>query len=573
MRKLYLAFFLPVFILAFLFYALHAASALSQECSGTVSPDRLDTCIAEIEREIAALKPAHERNKQELAQLREQLRVIRGQIANISNQVNILEQSIFKREEDLALQEALLTQRIRSFYIRSRVYSPILVFLSSSSATELTRELALRGQAAAEDRRIIEDLAVQIFELRADKETLEKSKAGLERIQAQVDAQAEFLAGEVQKVESYLATLTAKQQSFIAQKLASLNLPTSLGAGPLFCVDDRDGKYDPGFRPAFAFFTYGIPHRVGMNQYGAFGRANAGQSHEDILRAYFDNFSFEQKDNINITVDGYGSMPLETYLLGIHEVPESWPLEAQKAQAIAARSYALSFTDNGAKSICTTQRCQVYKQPHKSGAWKTAVEQTAGKTMVSGGQPITAWYASTAGGYTFRSSDVGWGERSWTKRLRDTSSGVGGFGDLQGSAYDRDSPCFYAAQGGRSEYSKSAWLKAEEVVDIANVILLARADSSTREHLYQTDKPNPNGVDTWDAGRVKQELQSRGITPFTSVSSVSVSADFGLGRTNTVTVSGNRSESFSGDEFKDWFNLRAPANIQIVGPLFNVERK
>ncbi|KKU34644.1 MAG: hypothetical protein UX50_C0015G0016, partial [Candidatus Beckwithbacteria bacterium GW2011_GWA1_46_30] len=37
-----------------------------------------------------------------------------------------------------------------------------------------------------------------------------------------------------------------------------------------------------------------------------------------------------------------------------------------------------------------------------------------------------------------------------------------------------------------------------------------------------------------------------------------------------VTVDG---VAFTGSEFKDWFNLRAPANIQIVGPLYNVERR
>ena len=74
---------------------------------------------------------------------------------------------------------------------------------------------------------------------------------------------------------------------------------------------------------------------------------------------------------------------------------------------------------------------------------------------------------------------------------------------------------------------------------------------------------------------MKVELKSRGGTPLTSVSSVSISGvDWGLGRTTGVTISGDGgSVTFDGVEFKDFFNLRAPANIQIVGPLFNVERK
>ncbi|MEK7073836.1 MAG: hypothetical protein AAB960_00740, partial [Patescibacteria group bacterium] len=60
-----------------------------------------------------------------------------------------------------------------------------------------------------------------------------------------------------------------------------------------------------------------------------------------------------------------------------------------------------------------------------------------------------------------------------------------------------------------------------------------------------------------------------------SVSNVSASGvDWGVGRTTGVTVTGDAgSVTFEGSEFKDFFNLRAPANIQIVGPLFTIERK
>lgn len=249
-------------------------------------------------------------------------------------------------------------------------------------------------------------------------------------------------------------------------------------------------------------------------------------------------------------------------------------MEALKAQAVAARSYALSYTNNGSKEICTSQQCQVYKGGNKGGNWEQAVKATDGKTMVSGGSPVTAWYSSTDGGYTFSSSDVGWSSRSFTKRLKDTNGDIGGFSDLFAKAYDRDSPCFYAAQGFRSQYAKSAWLKSEEVADIANVIMLIKRDSGVSSHLYQVDKPNPESTDTWDEAKVRQELKSRGGSPFGSVSSVSVSADFGSGQTTSVTVFGDRgSETFNGAEFKNFFNLRAPANIQIVGPLFNIETK
>jgi hypothetical protein len=99
-------------------------------------------------------------------------------------------------------------------------------------------------------------------------------------------------------------------------------------------------------------------------------------------------------------------------------------------------------------------------------------------------------------------------------------------------------------------------------------------DSSTSENIYQVDKPNPAGKQTWDFSRVRQELKNRGASPFNAIFDISVSADIGSGKTTSVTFSGDAgSQSFDGKEFKDFFNLRAPANIQIVGPLYNVEKR
>lgn len=542
--------------------------------------------IEDLQRQIDELNKARELSvsatkplEGQLDSLQRQLNQIQSQLDYLSANIRTKKSQLDIREDKLALQQALLEERIRSLYIRSYLTDPLLVILSSLRAGDLFRELSYRQSVAREDKQIITSITEEVLDLLTQKDKLEKDKARMAILQAEVDKNAQFLGGEIKKAKTYqaelstkIAQLTARQQQIIAQRQAALNLPTSLGAGPLFCTDDR--KLDPGFRPAFAFFTFGIPHRVGMNQYGALGRSQAGQSHEDILRSYFADFSFEQRPNINLNVQGHGSMPLEQYLLGIYEMPDSWPMEALKAQAIAARSYALAYTNNGSREICTSQQCQVYKGGNKGGNWEQAVKQTEGKTMISAGNPITAWYSSTDGGYTFTAGDVFGGGRSWTKRMRDTNGDVGSFSDLMSKAYDRDSPCFYAAQGVRAQYAKSAWLKSEEISDIANVIMLSKRDGGVSSHIYQTDKPNPEGGETWNEDRVKQELRSRGGSPFSSVSDVSVGVDFGSGMVTSVTVSGDRgSETFNGTEFRNFFNLRAPANIQIVGPLFNVERK
>jgi len=48
----------------------------------------------------------------------------------------------------------------------------------------------------------------------------------------------------------------------------------------------------------------------------------------------------------------------------------------------------------------------------------------------------------------------------------------------------------------------------------------------------------------------------------------------GYGKTTFINFSGDAgSRNFNGKIFKDYFNIRAPANIAIVGPLFNVEKR
>ncbi len=518
----------------------------------------------------------------------ETLRKMEADIAAFQSRIKLIEADLVRKAQAIALGErelsgflSLASRRIRQFYIRSLVNNPLTTLFATTNIGWVLRVAAYNQAVTNEDKKVITQTAVSVRGLEDKKQKLEGERATLAYLRQETDKRAvsvRKLVGEANayqtKLSSIIANLSAQQQSFLAQKLAGLNLPTSLGAGPLYCTDDR--KIDPGFSPAFAFFTFGIPHRVGMNQYGALGRAQAGQSYQDILRAYFDGISFEKRDkNMRIKVQGYGEMALDEYLLGVYEMPGDWPMDALKAQVVAARSYALAYTGNGEREICTSQACQVYKGGNKGGNWERAVRDTEGEVMTNGGGVITAWYSSTDGGYTYRASDVGWSDRSWTKRLRDTSGDVGSFADLLSRAYDRDSPCFYAAQGWRAQYGKSAWLKSDEVADIVNVILLARRDAGTREHLYQPDKPNPAGTDTWDNERVKQELRSRGGTPYSSVTSVTVGGvDWGVGRTTQLTVGGDGgTNTFDGPEFKDFFNLRAPANIQIVGPLFSVERK
>ena len=155
--------------------------------------------------------------------------------------------------------------------------------------------------------------------------------------------------------------------------------------------------------------------------------------------------------------------------------------------------------------------------------------------------------------------------------MQDTNSSAGSFSELNERAWDRESPWFYCDWGSRPENNKTAWLRGEEIADIVNSILLVRADSSTSPHVGQPDKPTG---DTWNQEKIKSELRNKNISPFNSISSVSINADIGYGKTNGVTVQGDAgSQTFDGKEFKDFFNVRAPGNLQIVSQLYNIEKR
>ena len=556
-----------------------------------VFSDQLD----DINKQLSDLQSALTASQKATAPLESQLNSLQTQLTGIENRVSAIEADLVAKKKiidagykDLEKNKDIFNRTVRDYYIKTYSFSPLLVFLSSSDAANVTRFIVYQKKGTDRDKDIITSIALKLTDLEARQAVLQDEEAKLAAIKAKLDPEKDQIAKVVKGAKDYqstlssqIAQLSAKQKDLLAQKLGSLNIPLSayagLGGG---CSSDLTNGKNPGFSPRIGFFTYGVPNRVGLNQYGAKGRAESGQNAQTILQAYYNadlTTGYNTGTNIHIVgTNEYGqsfdtNWSIEDYVKHVYEMPTNWNSEALKAQAIAARSYALAYTNNGASQICPSQSCQVVKQEQNSQAWVDAVDATAGQVLTSGGQPIKAWFSSTHGGYVHSSSDIGWSATAYTKTAQDTTSNVGSFSDLNNNAYDKASPWFYCDWGSRSQYGGTAWLKSEEVADIANVILLARKDSSTKSHLYQPDKPNPEGTDTWDAGRVKQEL---GSDAFNSASDVSVSTDFGSGKVSSVNVGGDgKSQSFPASEFKDWFNLRAPANIQIVGPLFNIEKQ
>lgn len=103
---------------------------------------------------------------------------------------------------------------------------------------------------------------------------------------------------------------------------------------------------------------------------------------------------------------------LEDYLRSVvsSEVPSSWTGAALRAQAVAARSYALlaqvnARAANRVYDICDTTSCQVYSPiSGESSAEVSAVRATAHQYLRDAGQPVFAMFSSANGGYSVAGS-------------------------------------------------------------------------------------------------------------------------------------------------------------------------
>ncbi|MDX9714735.1 MAG: SpoIID/LytB domain-containing protein [Dissulfurispiraceae bacterium] len=100
-------------------------------------------------------------------------------------------------------------------------------------------------------------------------------------------------------------------------------------------------------------------------------------------------------------------MPLEDYLKGVivAEVGSNWDAEALKAQAVAARTYAIYQMQNASRSVAgyhltSSVLHQVYKSGSVPEAIFKAVDDTRSEVLTYEGKPIIAYYHSTSGGMT-----------------------------------------------------------------------------------------------------------------------------------------------------------------------------
>ena len=108
-------------------------------------------------------------------------------------------------------------------------------------------------------------------------------------------------------------------------------------------------------------------------------------------------------------------LPLETYLASVvgSEMPATWPLAALQAQAVAARTYALSqLKPTAAYDLKSTVASQAYRGlAAETDSTRAAVATTEGRVLMQNGKLILAVFHSSSGGSTEDSGQV------WSRQL------------------------------------------------------------------------------------------------------------------------------------------------------------
>ncbi|WP_094093907.1 SpoIID/LytB domain-containing protein [Paenibacillus physcomitrellae] len=140
------------------------------------------------------------------------------------------------------------------------------------------------------------------------------------------------------------------------------------------------------------------------------GPSGITQVKERSSRKYRGGFEISM---VNGQLAFVNELPMEQYLYSVvgGEVSASWPLESLKAQAVAARSYALfqSPTKFTVAGVVDTTLSQVYSGVGtEADSIIQAVDSTAGEVLKSGGKVIEGLFSANSGGMTADPSEV-WG--------------------------------------------------------------------------------------------------------------------------------------------------------------------
>ena len=200
------------------------------------------------------------------------------------------------------------------------------------------------------------------------------------------------------------------------------------------------------------------------------------------------------------TVNGVNELPLESYLRGVvpSEVSASWPIEAIKAQTIAARSYAAYrlHPTTGTYDIYDDTRSQVYHgYLGEKSATNSAISATAGQVVrTSVGSIANTLFSSCAGGWTENNENVF--VSSTGAKTAGVYSYLRGVSDrrAEGTSYDTASPYDTWKTSTFTLAQIQAWFAADSRTNVGSVVKLDLRDRGVSGRLISVTLIGANGT-------------------------------------------------------------------------------
>lgn len=196
---------------------------------------------------------------------------------------------------------------------------------------------------------------------------------------------------------------------------------------------------------------------------------------------------------------------LEAYLYGVvgGEMPASWPQEALKSQAVAARSYALyrrDRTQGNLFDVTSTTASQVYGGlAAETPSVQAAVNATQGQVLTYGGRIIEAVFHSSSGGYTENSEDIWQRPTPYLRGVPD---------------FDQDAPVFHWAE------SFSTQQVGQRIAGIGRLQSVATERATPRGRIVSIRLQGSQGTRTLTGTEFRQALGLR-----STLCSVSLTGD------------------------------------------------
>lgn len=559
------------------------------------------TVLSEIEKKIAEIRGSNNSLSKKISLMSEEIKKLQDSISKTEGEIATKLEEIEDKRRELEEKKKFLDDISGDLYIETRNRIPSFFFVGEGWS-DILRGFYIKSSTISFLREEIEKISGDFSSLADAKNLLSEEKDDLDNQKKDLDSSVKLLNDERAKLQAELSKQNAEKGVLSAEitdlskKVSQLQAAliaartggiVSSGGSAGTVLGTSISQAPSGYFGVFSIGAY--THRNGMSQWGAKARAAAGQSSSQILGFYYPGTRISNGtvkiNGVNeslmstISIEGYENKSFEDYyLLGIKEMPDYFGLEALKAQAIAARTYAVRRTNNGRRSICTTQSCQVFNLPLKGGLWKTAVEQTRGQVLVnSDGTPALTQYAAVHGAWV---NNVGW----------DTKSGNGS-NWFSNDAWEKESGVnwFYRSWNTQTYDSKSQtcghspFLSSEEMLLLVNGYLIKNGIGLARTPDKSRLLPHDFGrcVGRLDYGNTTKtpyslsEMQSLLSNPVRSISNVNVA--FGNGTTTDIFFYTNRGiVTISGAGFKDIYNQMAPGHMHIPQSSFvfiNVEKK